>query len=300
MRLGGHQTFYLRPGWLTKGLYHLTEVGEGRFAAPEVADSLGVGRNMSKAIGWWLYATGLASFSAKRYAIAATDFGNVILRHDPYMTHVGTWWLIHATTMTMRSEISLRWFFSAKRPYRFSRTKLTQELLHEFEQAKGKAVPSLKQIQREIALALKTYAIDIPKSTRDPEDNLNSPLQRLNLIHHVTTTDHFERARPVSVPPEALGICLSCKDTNKFSSTGKGGSKTANSLGVLETATQLGQNFELILELAECAPKHLGRRLIEVFNLAGERVIQVRDLSAAEWAQSYYDRLGIRQSGAMT
>ena len=51
MKLGGHETFYPRPGWLTKGLLHLHEGHSGTFSTPEIADELGVGRNMAKSIG---------------------------------------------------------------------------------------------------------------------------------------------------------------------------------------------------------------------------------------------------------
>ncbi len=51
MKLGGHETFYPRPGWLTKGLLHLRDGGIGVFSAPETADRLGIGRNMAKSIG---------------------------------------------------------------------------------------------------------------------------------------------------------------------------------------------------------------------------------------------------------
>ena len=49
MRFGGHQTFFVREGWLAKGLGLLRE-DVSAFDDPYVADWLGVGRNMAKSI----------------------------------------------------------------------------------------------------------------------------------------------------------------------------------------------------------------------------------------------------------
>ena len=65
MRFGGHQTFFVREGWLAKGLGLLRE-DVSAFDDPYVADRLGVGRNMAKSIEHWLLATGLAQKTERR------------------------------------------------------------------------------------------------------------------------------------------------------------------------------------------------------------------------------------------
>lgn len=298
MRLGGHETFYLRPGWLTKGIFHLKEGKLGRFASPEVADSLGVGRNMSKAIGWWLYATGLVERKYPKYVLELSDLGKVIHRYDPFMTRLGTWWLIHATAMTMRLDLSLRWFFSYNRPYRFSRLNLIDELNQYLEQSNRKSIASLKTVQREVALVLNSYSIDVPKPLRDPEDNLGSPLQRLNLIRHTATINQYERNQPDTIPPESLGICFSNHSENESTEIKINKPVSSNSLTILKSASLIGQNFESTLELAEFGQKNLGKENMEVLFLSGERVIHVSPTPPAEWAILYYKRLGLISSGA--
>ena len=64
MRYGGHQTFYIREGWLHKGLKLLIEdqEREEKLLIHEFsADYLGVGKNMAMAIRHWLVATELAT-----------------------------------------------------------------------------------------------------------------------------------------------------------------------------------------------------------------------------------------------
>ena len=296
MRLGGHETFYLRPGWLTKGIFHLEERKLGRFADPEVADSLGVGRNMSKAIGWWLYATGLVERTSPKYVLELSELGKIIRRYDPFMTRLGTWWLIHTTAVTKRLDLSLRWFFANDRPYRFSRINLIDQLIQHLEQSNKNGVASLKTVQREVALVLNSYSVDIPKPFRDPEDNLGSPLQRLDLIHHTAATNHYERNRPDTIPPESLGICLSSHFENEFFESANKPT-SSNSLNILKSASLIGQNFESTLELAEFGQKNLGKKKMEVLYLAGERVILVERLTPADWANLYYERLGLSNSG---
>ena len=65
MRFGGHQTFFVREGWLAKGLGLLRDDATA-FDDPYVADQLGVGRNMAKSIEHWLLATGIAERSERR------------------------------------------------------------------------------------------------------------------------------------------------------------------------------------------------------------------------------------------
>ena len=63
MRFGGHQTFFIREGWLHKGLKLLKEDEDRdeKLLTHELsADYLGVGKNMAMAIRHWLVATGLA------------------------------------------------------------------------------------------------------------------------------------------------------------------------------------------------------------------------------------------------
>ena len=99
MKLGGHETFAPRPGWLTKGLLHLETGQSGTFSTPQIADELGVGRNMAKSIGWWLHTMGLAERSRQAGPLDLSDLGQLIAEHDPFMSSLGTWWLIHAAAL---------------------------------------------------------------------------------------------------------------------------------------------------------------------------------------------------------
>lgn len=300
MKLGGHETFYPRPGWLTKGLLHLHDGGAGVFSAPETADRLGVGRNMAKSIGWWLDATGLATRASRNGPLELTPLGTAVVEHDPYMVRLGTWWLVHASAMTCGMETSLPWFFAPRRPERSDRTVLTEMLLRELSPARGKA-PAIKTIQREVAAVMQTWAVPVPRPRIDPEDNLGSPFHRLDLWRHLRGADRFERSEPTPTPPEALGLVLSALHMSHSCNDLREGVLQDISIGsasVTRAAAMLGRSREALLDLAVSGERDLGAPVLSVRTLAGERSIFLPSATAATWARRFYDRVGAAREAA--
>jgi hypothetical protein len=292
LKLGGHETFYPRPGWLTKGLLHLKSGGAGTFGLPEVADDLGVGRNMAKSIGWWLQATGLAVRSARNGPLEATAFGAVIAEHDPYMVQLGTWWLLHTSAMTSATGTSLPWFFSPRRSERTHRTMLTEALRSDLAAGKPK-VPTTKSVQREVSAVLQTYAVPVPHPRTDPEDNLGSPFHRLDLWRHLRASDHFERSDPTPAPAEALGLALSALATNTSAQDVREGVRldvTVSSQLLGRAGAFLGQSRDALLDMVGGGEAELGASIMSLRSLAGERIVTVESGSAATWAARFYDR----------
>ena len=292
MKLGGHETFYPRPGWLTKGLLHLGSGGAGTFSLPEVADDLGVGRNMAKSIGWWLQATGLANRSERNGPLEATAFGAVIAERDPFMVQLGTWWLLHASAMTSATGSTLPWFFSLRRPERTDRTMLTETLRTDLASGKPKA-PAMKSVQREVATVLQTYAVPVPRPRTDPEDNLGSPFHRLDLWRHLRASDRFERSDPTPAPAEALGLLLSgLASTTSALGLGEGVrlDVTVGSPLLGRAGAFLGRSRDALLNLVGTGEAELGASVMSLRSLAGERVVTVTSGRAATWATRFYDR----------
>ena len=126
MRFGGHETFAIREGWLHKGLKLLDEHPE-RLVDEDACDFLGVGRNMAKSIRHWLLATGLAQppadgKTAEKPVLAATPFGDLVWKHDPYFTEPGTWCGIHVNLVNCSEHaLTWTWFFNSFHFDRFDR-----------------------------------------------------------------------------------------------------------------------------------------------------------------------------------
>ena len=292
MKLGGHETFYPRPGWLTKGLLHLGSGGAGTFSLPEVADDLGVGRNMAKSIGWWLQATGLANRSERNGPLEATAFGAVIAERDPFMVQLGTWWLLHASAMTSATGSTLPWFFSLRRPERTDRTMLTETLRTDLASGKPKA-PAMKSVQREVATVLQTYAVPVPRPRTDPEDNLGSPFHRLDLWRHLRASDRFERSDPTPAPAEALGLVLSALASNTSAQDLGEGVRLDVTVGsplLGRAGAFLGRSRDALLNLVGNAYADLRALLRDVRSFPAQRASDLPSGRAATWATRFYDR----------
>jgi hypothetical protein len=300
MKLGGHETFYPRPGWLTKGLLHLQDGSSGVFSTPETADRLGVGRNMAKSIGWWLDATGLAARATRTGPLELTAFGTVVAAYDPYMVRLGTWWLVHASAMTSGAETSLPWFFSQRRPERCDRTVLIEALLRDLSPARGRA-PAVKTVQREVAAVMQTYAVPVPRPRSDPEDNLGSPFHRLDMWRHLRGADRFERSEPTPTPPEALGLVLSALGMSRSCADLREGVLQDIAIGsaaMTRAGAMLGRSREALLDLAAEGERALGAEVLRVRTLAGERYVSVPSATAASWARRFYDRSAAARAAA--
>jgi len=292
VRIGGHETFYPRPGWLTKGILHLKSGGSGTFSLAETADELGVGRNMAKSIGWWLHALALASRVTRHGPLELTSFGTVVADKDPFMIHLGTWWLLHASAMASGTGTSLPWFFSPGRPERVDRTTLIEMLVKDLSSGKAKP-PAIKTVQREVSAIMQSYAVPVPRPRADPEDNLGSPLHRLDLWRHLRAADRFERSEPTATPPEALGLALSALAMNASTHELDEGvllDVSASSPVLARAGAYFGRSREALLDLAYIGQQEFGAGVISIRALAGERLVSVMSARAATWAERFYNR----------
>lgn len=112
-KLKGHGSFYIREGWLQKGLKKFQAEGPDLFSKREANEILGVGANMVSAIKYWLISTGLLEYSndKKLYVLAHWEkkyanmirilrtilhFGYfiIILQLTRNIVHYGTYFLI--------------------------------------------------------------------------------------------------------------------------------------------------------------------------------------------------------------
>ena len=97
MRFRAHETFFIRKGWLSKGIKNVVAdpaVFMGNSGNP--MDVLGIGSNMVKSLRYWLQTVGLTTepaYGKKEQSL--TDFGKLVKQYDPYIEELGTLWLLH-------------------------------------------------------------------------------------------------------------------------------------------------------------------------------------------------------------
>lgn len=99
----GHEKFACRQFWLKKG-YDFIEQG-GKFSASDTVVRLGVGKNMTTSIRYWLSAFGLTNKQDKLTDIAHNFFSDKN-GYDPYLENIGSLWLMHyLLVITNRASI---------------------------------------------------------------------------------------------------------------------------------------------------------------------------------------------------
>lgn len=186
-----HETFYIRDGWLNKGI-NAVLVHPNIFLDDNAPELLGLGKNMVRALRFWMQASGVAEeqFIERRTAQVLTPFGKLLQAYDPYQELDGTIWFLHYQLIS-HAELTTTWywFFNHYVPTRFTYREYLGRLQSWLntqvdEDAKRVADSSLR---KDFDCLLKTY---LP-SQRDtsPEDVLESPLTTLGLLSAYTDFD---------------------------------------------------------------------------------------------------------------
>ena len=206
LSFGRNETFFLRYGWIAKGLSAYQQDPK-IFNEVDAPLKLGVGKNMVSSIKYWLKAYEIISADGE-----VTEFGKKIFDLtsgiDPYSEDEMTHWLLHWKLCRNPFEGTLYfWFFNIFKKANFTLSQLEKDL-DEWLEKYNKRV-SANTIKRDRALLLKTY---LNKSSDEisPEDFLDNPFSNLNLIN--LSRDKRTYSCPVKmrsgISPELIGFCL--------------------------------------------------------------------------------------------
>lgn len=206
----GHNTFYLREGWLQKGLIEIKKNPEIFQANKliEAIDSLGIGSNMVKSLKYWLQYFDLIEEETKQN-LKINEFAKIILSFDKLLNKKGTLWLLHLKScnnsliwsiMFREMEISK---FSKELMYDRIETRLKEDG-HKFAK---------KTIKNSINVFIKTYFYE---HYDDPENNVYSPLSKLRLIEKDDDNNHKFRYLSHKEIPEYFIYYIIFKAANKI------------------------------------------------------------------------------------
>jgi len=185
MRFRAHDTFFIRKGWLYKGIKNVDRdrtVFMGDNGNP--MDILGIGANMVKSLRYWLQAVGLTSepLQGKRYQIL-TPFGEIIHENDRYIEEIGTLWFLHYKLTTNKDDATAwYYFFNEFKRNEFNRDDFVKQLntyvlLNESE-------VSERSLDDDFNCIISTYVPRIKSNPGKvhPESNIDCPLGELSLI----------------------------------------------------------------------------------------------------------------------
>jgi len=224
MRFAQHETFYIRDGWLNKGL-HAIDHDQHIFRDDEAPQRLGLGKNMVRSLRYWMLALGLAETIGRQQGLKLTQLGHILLENDPYQERDGTLWLLHYQLVKNKAQATAwYWFFNLYVPRIFTRREFLDNLdlwINANTNSDSKSIaPS--SLVKDFDCILHTYT---PNSREySPEDQMESPLSALNLlsaIHHEDEQDRRVNYYRLNVPTASsipplilLYVLLDFRETN--------------------------------------------------------------------------------------
>lgn len=296
MKFSGHETFPVREGWLHKGMKLVSESPE-LFLDEELADQLGVGRNMAKSIRHWLLVTGLAEASGgesrgKAPLLRLTELGQLVWTFDPYFLVPGTWWILHANLVNnVESTTTWSWLFNNFNHDRFDRA-VCLESLRRFVESSQKRVPSTSTLTRDLGCLLLSYARMNPATNDDPEDGADCPFRELGLLTYYRTSGYFRIDRTQKViSPYVFGYVMSLAFPAAVSSSKR---TDVRLLDAVRTSGGPGRVFCLNGEsLFETVSQieSTSENLVQIAGLAGDRTIRTSSLETNEWACLFFESI---------
>lgn len=196
-RFSGHETFACRFTWIPKAV-RLIDREPSALANDDLAIlELGLGKNMVKALRFWLEAFDVAAAQAGAWALL--PFGEAIFGpegFDPYLERVETQWLLHWQLSTAVRQPLFAWRHILFRRMRadFTRSELLAEMRSEGERL-GYEHSDVTLLQHADAF-LHTYLGSL--SSTSPEDTLDGPLVDLGLVQRLgRRRGGADRAEPV-------------------------------------------------------------------------------------------------------
>lgn len=220
-RFSGHETFPCRYAWLPKAFLGIEKKSTLFSIEEDAMVALGVGKNMARAIKFWIQVADVAS-SVKDGGLTATDFGRALLAKDgfdPFLEDIRTLWLIHWKISSQVNEPLFAWNYLLNNyPHpELNRTEVLQIFKKKSEQLERKLSPVT--LEQHFDVFLHTYVPTRSRKGDIQEDNLDCPLVELQLIVKAgeRSVDVAGKREPIyvfrwedkpEITPELFNYCL--------------------------------------------------------------------------------------------
>ena len=184
----GHETFPFRYAWLKKGMDALLRQPD-IFNRDDAMVTLGVGKNMVRAIRHWCLATQLIAEgdfypNTRSKVLVPTVIGRALLVYpawDAYLEDDGSLWLLH-WLLANNPERATTWFwaFNILKEQEFTRDSLNTALEHMRDDHKYRI--SDASLKNDASCFMRTYVSAKRGPTSTIEETLDCPLTNLGLI----------------------------------------------------------------------------------------------------------------------
>ncbi|KGN00915.1 hypothetical protein Z969_09150 [Clostridium novyi A str. 4570] len=289
-KLKGHESFYIREGWLRKGIKNIQQDSLVFLNNPE---QLGVGSNMAKSIRYWLQATGLTEErrvkGAKREQILTEDFGKIINEYDPYFEDIFTLWLLHYK-IAKNKEFCTSWylFFNEFKGEEFAKEDLIYNMKVLMNKlAMGKDF-SEKSLIDDCQCILKTYSYE-NYNDKNPEENIMSIFNELHILEkkkNKNGIEYFSRKKPSINKLDKLVVYYVILDNIKNQDN------STSISSILEDSCNAGKIFNLDRNiLNEYLDMLMNDGYISINRTAGLDKIYIKKGYKKEVLKAYYEEL---------
>lgn len=187
MKFRAHDTFFIRKGWLSKGMKYVRYKPDVFVAKEEnPMDVLGIGANMVKALRYWLQAVGLTEepTSGKRVQ-TFTPLGKSIYSNDRYIEELGTLYLLHYRLSSNKAEATAwYYFFNEFNMTEFSRDDFVEFLQRRIRMENSDMEVAIRSLNDDFSCIISTYLPRYKTSTNRvaPESNIDCPFGELGLV----------------------------------------------------------------------------------------------------------------------
>lgn len=174
MKFRAHDTFFIRKGWLSKGMKYVHSKPDVFVAKDEnPMDVLGIGANMVKALRYWLQAVGLTEEpnSGKRVQ-TFTPLGQSVFTNDRYIEELGTLYLLHYRLSSNKTDATAwYYFFNEFTMSEFSRDDFVEFLQRRIRMEDSDAAVAIRSLNDDFSCIINTY---LPRYKTSPTSIFDS------------------------------------------------------------------------------------------------------------------------------
>ena len=289
MKFRAHDTFFIRKGWLSKGMKYVHAKDDVFVAKDEnPMDVLGIGANMVKALRYWLQAVELTSepTSGKRVQ-RFTPLGESVFQHDRYIEELGTLFLLQYKLASNKKDATAWYFFFNEfNVSEFSRDDFVEFLQRRIRMEENEDSVAIRSLNDDFSCIINTYLPRYKSSPQRvaPENTIDCPFGELGLIDILNKEKKiYRKSIPAanSINPWiALAVIVDQAESSKEISLNE----------LLSAPCNIGKVFNLdaitMLDVLYQIEK-IGK--IKINRTAGLDVIQILDeLSFQDCVDAYY------------
>ncbi len=289
MKFRAHDTFFIRKGWLNKGMKYVHSKPDVFVAKDEnPMDVLGIGANMVKALRYWLQAVGLTEEPSSGKRIQTfTALGQSVFTNDRYIEELGTLYLLHYRLASNKTDATAwYYFFNEFNMSEFSRDDFVEFLQRRIRMEDGDITVAIRSLNDDFSCIINTYLPRYKTSPNRvaPESNIDCPLGELGLIDVLSKEKKtYRKAIPAAStinPWVALAIIV---DQAK-------GAKEISLNELLTSPCNIGKTFNLdAISMLDVLYEIERIEKIKINRTAGLDVIQIlEELSFQDCVDAYY------------